>query len=334
MIPLRTITDNAPRHCGGMEFFMKYTAAVITVSDKGARGEREDWSGPALCALLKENGYEIRRTTIIPDDAEAIRSELLYCADELRAALILTTGGTGFSPRDITPEAASAVFERNAPGIPEAMRAESMKITPKACLSRSVAGIRGRSLIITLPGSPKAAVENITPVLPAVEHGLEMLLSEGSADCAAEQSDICEKKSPEDCTAERYAGNGIPSFDTWAEEARQCIDAEKTGVFLSHHGIVRASSRKEIREGIPTAPVSAMILTPDRVKAEAALDEARKMEGISFLRMWINEGRLSVGEDIMKVMVGADTRPHAEKALWGLVEKLKKECLHEEEIFC
>ena len=113
-----------------------------------------------------------------------IRAELTKCADELGIALVLTTGGTGFSPRDITPEAAMDVIERPTPGIPEAMRAESMRITPKGCLSRSVAGIRGRTLIITLPGSKKASQENILAVIDPVEHGLEMLLGEGSADCA------------------------------------------------------------------------------------------------------------------------------------------------------
>ena len=113
-----------------------------------------------------------------------IQAELCKCADELGIALVLTTGGTGFSPRDITPEATMAVVERPTPGIPEAMRAESMRITPKGCLSRSAAGIRKRTLIITLPGSKKASQENILAVIDAVAHGLDMLYSEGSADCA------------------------------------------------------------------------------------------------------------------------------------------------------
>lgn len=164
---------------------MSYTAAVITVSDKGYRGERVDTSGPNLCAILKERGYDVVYTAIVPDEAEQIKAELCKCSDELGVALILTTGGTGFSPRDITPEATMAVVERPTPGIPEAMRAESMRITPKGCLSRSVAGIRRRTLIINLPGSKKASSENILAVIDPVEHGLEMLLGEGSADCAA-----------------------------------------------------------------------------------------------------------------------------------------------------
>ena len=164
---------------------MAYTAAVITVSDKGARGEREDKSGPALCALALEHGYDVVCTSIIPDEIDQIKAELLRCCDELGVRLVLTTGGTGFSPRDVTPEATMAVFERATPGIPELMRAESMKITPRGCLSRSAAGIRGRSLIINLPGSPKAAKENLLAVIEPIKHGLDMLASEGSADCAA-----------------------------------------------------------------------------------------------------------------------------------------------------
>ncbi len=161
-----------------------YTAAVITVSDKGYRGERVDTSGPNLVQILTEKGFDVTYTTIIPDEKEMIMAELCKCADELNIALVLTTGGTGFSPRDITPEATMEVVERPTPGIPEAMRAESMRITPKGCLSRSAAGIRGRSLIINLPGSKKASAENILAVIDPVAHGLDMLYSEGSADCA------------------------------------------------------------------------------------------------------------------------------------------------------
>jgi len=163
---------------------MRYTAAVITISDKGARGERIDTSGPAICAVLENKGWDVSYTSMIPDEKEQIKEELVKCADELKIHLVLTTGGTGFSPRDITPEATLEVIERRTPGIPEAMRAESLRITPKGCLSRSEAGIRGRTLIINLPGSEKAAKENLLAVIDPVEHGLEMLYSEGSADCA------------------------------------------------------------------------------------------------------------------------------------------------------
>ena len=140
--------------------------------------------GINLVKILTEKGFDVTYTAIVPDEAEMIQSELLKCADEKKIALVLTTGGTGFSPRDITPEAAMEVIQRPTPGIPEAMRAESMKITPKGCLSRSVAGIRARTLIITLPGSQKASAENILAVIDPVAHGLDMLYSEGSADCA------------------------------------------------------------------------------------------------------------------------------------------------------
>lgn len=165
---------------------MQHTAAVITVSDKGARGERKDTSGPALCAILEEYGLEVVYTALVPDEREDIQRELKKCADELHISLVLTTGGTGFSPRDITPEATKAVIERETPGIPEAMRSASMKITPRGCLSRSAAGIRGRTLIVNLPGSEKAARENILAVMDPLMHGLDMLASAGSADCAQE----------------------------------------------------------------------------------------------------------------------------------------------------
>lgn len=162
---------------------MSYTAAVITVSDLGAAGQRTDTSGPNLCALLTAHGYEVVHTAMVPDDRDAIQNALRHCADTLSAALILTTGGTGFSPRDITPEATAPLLERLTPGIPEAMRAASMAITPKACLSREAAGIRKQSLIINLPGSRKASQENLSAVLDPIAHGLEILLSQGSANC-------------------------------------------------------------------------------------------------------------------------------------------------------
>ena len=162
---------------------MAYTAAVITVSDLGFAGKREDTSGPNLCRILSNFGVEVVHTAMVPDETGDIQRELLHCCDTLGAALVLTTGGTGFSPRDMTPEATLAVITRRTPGIPEAMRAASMAITPRGCLSRSEAGIRGRSLIINLPGSKKAAEENLLAVLEPVLHGLEMLQGQGSANC-------------------------------------------------------------------------------------------------------------------------------------------------------
>ena len=161
---------------------MAYSAAVITVSDKGARGERVDTSGPAVKAMLEGAGFVVEHTCIIPDEREQIERELISCADEKHLSLILTTGGTGFSQRDVTPEATMAVIQRPTPGIPEAMRWASFQITPRACLSRSAAGIRGKSLIVNLPGSEKAAKENLSAVLEALVHGMDMLSSEGSTD--------------------------------------------------------------------------------------------------------------------------------------------------------
>ena len=153
----------------------EYTAAVITVSDQGARGERKDTAGPAIAEKLAVGGWTIVHTEIVPDEIEAIKAALIKCSDELQACLAVTTGGTGFSKRDVTPEATKAVIERETPGIPEAMRAESLRITVRGCLSREAAGIRGGTLIVNCPGSEKAARECICAVLPALKHGVDML---------------------------------------------------------------------------------------------------------------------------------------------------------------
>ena len=165
---------------------MKYRARIITVSDRCFAGEREDLSGPALAEALERAGYELLPPVLVPDEQPRIEAALI-AACEADAALVLTTGGTGFAPRDVTPEATLAVCEKLVPGIPEAMRAASLQITPRAMLSRAAAGIRGRTLIVNLPGSPKAALENLAPVLPALAHGLKMLRAEGPQDCAAPQ---------------------------------------------------------------------------------------------------------------------------------------------------
>ncbi len=161
-----------------------YTAAVITVSDKGYAGERIDTAGPEMVRLLQEAGYSVEITALVPDEQEMIEAELCRAADEAKVSLAVTVGGTGFSPRDVTPEATLAVCSRMVPGIPEVMRAESRKITDRAMLSRAQAGIRNRTLVINLPGSRKAASENLLAVLPALGHGLDVLCG-NSGDCAA-----------------------------------------------------------------------------------------------------------------------------------------------------
>ncbi len=159
-----------------------YKAAVLTVSDRSFRGERPDEAGPLAASLLEAAGYRVVETAVVPDEQPEIEAALIRLAGE--AALVVTSGGTGFSPRDVTPEATAAVCQRMAPGIPEAMRTASLAVTPRAMLSRAAAGIRGGTLIVNLPGSPKAVRENLEAVLPALEHGLKML-SGASADCAA-----------------------------------------------------------------------------------------------------------------------------------------------------
>lgn len=162
---------------------MIFRAAVITVSDRCARGERPDEGGPLVAGLLKSAGYELVHMAIVPDEQEKIEQALCEIADQNLADLLVTTGGTGFAPRDVTPEATRAVCTRMTPGIPEAMRAASMKITPRAMLSRAEAGIRRSTLILNLPGSPKAAKENLEAVLLSLDHGLTMLQGE-TADCS------------------------------------------------------------------------------------------------------------------------------------------------------
>jgi len=160
-------------------------AAVITISDQASGGLREDLSGPAVSTCLSRAGYEISQQMILPDDQSTIVEMLIYCADTLCIPLIVTTGGTGFSPRDVTPEATIAVCDRLVPGLPEAMRAHSFTITPRAMLSRAQAGLRGQSLILNLPGSPKAAAENLEAVLPILAHGLHILTGI-ARECAVE----------------------------------------------------------------------------------------------------------------------------------------------------
>jgi len=152
------------------------TVGILTVSDSSYRGEREDLSGPLIREMITERlKAKVELEAVVPDDINIIKGTLIVWADEVGLDLIVTTGGTGFGPRDVTPEATKAVIEREAPGLAEAMRAEGLKATPHAMLSRAVCGIRGRTLIVNLPGSPKAVRENLETILPAIPHGIELL---------------------------------------------------------------------------------------------------------------------------------------------------------------
>lgn len=155
---------------------------VLTISDRSSQGLRADASGPALQAAIEQHGWQVARYEIIPDDLATIRDTLIQWCDAGEMAVILTTGGTGFSPRDVTPEATLQAVERLTPGIPEAMRQASLAITQHAMLSRAVAGIRGKTWIINLPGSPKAALENLNTVLPVLQHGVDLILGDPNSE--------------------------------------------------------------------------------------------------------------------------------------------------------
>jgi molybdopterin adenylyltransferase len=160
-----------------------FNAGIITVSDKGSQGKRQDLSGPAIAEMLAGAGIQIKKTLIIPDEVDQISEAIIQFADVEKLDLILTTGGTGVSPRDLTPDATLKVIDKEVPGMAEAMRLASMKITPHAMISRAITGIRGRCLIINLPGSPKGAKENLAAVLPALQHAIEKIKGD-DRDCA------------------------------------------------------------------------------------------------------------------------------------------------------
>lgn len=160
-----------------------FKVGIITASDKGSIGEREDISGKTIREIVESKEYNVEKSIILPDDEKALLEEMIYMADELKVDLILTTGGTGFSRRDVTPEATIKACDRMANGIAEAMRYYSLSITPRAMLSRAVSGIRGETLIINLPGSPKAVRESLEYIMESLHHGLEILTGQ-TGDCA------------------------------------------------------------------------------------------------------------------------------------------------------
>ena len=160
-----------------------YRVAIVCMSDKGSKGEREDISTQVIEKIILENGYKITKKVLIPDDFQKIKDTLIEICDNNHADLILTTGGTGFSKRDVTPEATEEIIEKRVPGIPEAIRAYSLTITKRAMLSRATAGIRKDTLIINMPGSPKAVEESLTYIISELKHGLEILVGSAS-ECA------------------------------------------------------------------------------------------------------------------------------------------------------
>lgn len=161
---------------------MNIRIGILTISDRSARGERPDESGPMLAKAISQRGWQVIRTEVLPDEIEQIKKMLVGWADSGDMDIILTTGGTGFSPRDVTPEATQAVIQRPTPGLTEAMRSASLQITPHAMLSRATAGIRSRALIVNLPGSPRGAVENLGVLVPILPHAVELLRDEPSAE--------------------------------------------------------------------------------------------------------------------------------------------------------
>ena len=183
----------------------------------------------------------------------------------------------------------------------------------------SAAGIRGRMLIVNLPGSEKAALENLSAVAEALCHGMDMLASGGSANCAG---------------TEKAKRRETPSLDAWLKEAKAAPEAAQCGMFLFHNGTVRRTAKAMVRENAEgTTPVSGMYFSYDAEKVDAAIKKAHAMPGIYYVRVWLNEGRLELGDDIMLVLAGGDIRPHVIDALQSLVGEIKQHCVVEKEIY-
>ena len=298
---------------------MSFSTAVITISDKVFEGRSADSGGSIVCAIAGENGLNIKYRSVVPNEFDIIAAELRKCTDELGITVVLTVGGTAFSPRDIVPEATLSVVEREARGIPEAMRAASMRITARGCLSRGAAGIRCGSLIVNLPGSEKAARENLMAVIEPILHGAEML----SASAAANVNK----------PAERHKKH-MPSMEEWLKEAKSAPEAADCGMFLFHNGTVRRTAKAMVRQGAAdTAPVTGMEFSYDAAGVEAAIKKAYELPGIYYVRVWLNDGHLEVGDDIMLVLIGGDIRPHVVNALQSLVGEIKTHCVTEKETY-
>lgn len=290
---------------------MKRTAAIISI---GEMGEACD----AVCRIIEKADFTVVHKTAVPNTQECISRALAKYADEMNVSLILTLGGTGLAARNVTPEATLAILDRETCGLAEAMRAEGMKSSFRACLSRGVAGIRGNTLIANLPGSKTAAVENLTGVTQALAHAVDML----SADAAKQ-----------DARSKYTTGKTAPSMDMWLAEAKADASADKCGMYLFHNGVVRSTAKAEVRalDGDKSA-VSGMYFSYDEDKVDAAVDMAKNMQGIEYVRVWMNDGALAVGDNIMLVLVGGDIRPHVVNALQALVAEIKTNCVTEMEL--
>lgn len=293
---------------------MKRKAAIFTISDRSYLGEREDISGQRVKNILEKNNFIIIHQDVLPDDREKIENALINTTDKLKVNLIVTTGGTGFSTRDVTPEATLFVIDKRADGLSEKMRYESNKITERAALSRAVAGIRKNTLIINLPGSPKAAEENLNSIIEIIPHGLDMIEGENHH--------------------HEKIKNKRPTIEDWIKELERDENADKCGIYLAHLGKVRRTSRKKVRENQEDVPdTKYMEFSYDEKKVKDAKQKALNNKGVYFVKIWLNTGKLKVGDDIMQIIVGADIRDNCIKTLEQLIKEIKTNCVVEKEIF-
>jgi molybdenum cofactor synthesis domain-containing protein len=259
-----------------------YSAAVITISDKGAAGLRTDTSGPACEEILKQQGWNVVYTAMIPDEYDRIRETLIHCADK-KINLVITTGGTGFSHRDVTPEATLSVVQREVRGIPEAMRAESMRITPMGMLSRAVCGIRGESLIVNLPGSEKAAKENLLAVIVPIKHGIEVLAG-ASIDCATLHRPSVRAV----CISEKKGEQKTPVPSVQLKEAYGIIGDAHAGNWHRQVSLLGIESIQKVQAAMPYE------------LADGAFAENIVTQGITLYTLPIGT-KLRIGESICEV---------------------------------
>ncbi len=272
------------------------SVAIVTVSDKGARGEREDLSGPAAKEIAIRAGWKVEAWSIVPDEKEYIQEKLIEYADHLKVDLVLTSGGTGFAPRDVTPEATLAVVERLTPGIPEAMRLESLKKTPRAMLSRAVAGIRGKTLIINLPGSPRGVQECLEAIVEPLQHGIRILQGQAN-ECGGLQAEAAGRVESVNISAVR----GVVK-----ERVEEANVLEGWGVEGDAHG-------GDWDRQVSIFPLEALDLLPEERRAQ--VEQAGYMEnftisGIALQRLQAGTV-IKLGEAVIRIMqVGKEHKEH------------------------